>query len=342
MQILLIGGTGIISSAVTELLLAQGHTVFLLNRGQRKNEFSGRTRDITVDKNDRAALKSAIDKLDAPKTASGLQFDAVANFIAYNARDVELDVEMFSGRTSQYLVISSASAYQKPPNHYRVTESTPLCNPFWEYSRNKIALEEAAIRAYRETAFPVTIVRPSYTYSKFFVPGLLGLNFRHFERIRQGKPLVVHGDGQSLWQMTFNEDFARGFVGLIGNPRALGESCHITSDEVLTWDQIFKTMGRAVGVEPKLVHVPVEFIRRVEPSVYDGLKGDKMYSLVLDNTKIKSVVTAYEAKVSFYEGMCRCLAYAAEHPEVLAAGAEAEAKADKIASAWESAMRSIG
>jgi len=341
MQILLIGGTGIISSAVTERLLTQGHTVYLLNRGQRRNEFSGRTRDIVVDKNDRNALRDALDKLDA-RAGSGRQFDAVANFIAYNGHDVELDVETFAGRTGQYLVISSASAYQKPPSHYRVTESTPLCNPYWEYSRNKIAMEEAALKAYREKGFPITIVRPSYTYSKFFVPGLFGLNFRHFERIRQGKPLVVHGDGQSLWQMTFNEDFARGFTGLIGNPRALGESFHITSDEVLTWNQIFQAMGRAVGVEPRLVHVPVEFLRRVEPSGYDGLKGDKMYSLVLDNSKIKSVVTGYHAEVSFYEGMCRCLKYAAEHPEVLSAGADADAKVDKIVAAWDNALKTVG
>jgi len=341
MQILLIGGTGIISSAVTDLLLQQGHTVYLLNRGQSRNEFSGRTRDVVVDKNDRHALRAALDQLDA-RARSGRQFDAVANFIAYNGRDVELDVETFAGRTDQYLVISSASAYQKPPNHYRVSESTPLCNPFWEYSRNKIEMEEAALKAYREKNFPVTIVRPSYTYSKFFVPGLFGLNFKHFERIRQGQPLVVHGDGQSLWQMTFNADFAVGFAGLIGNPRALGEAFHITSDEVLTWNQIFQAMGRALGVEPKLVHVPVEFLRRTEPSIYDGIKGDKMYSLVLDNSKIKSVVTHYAPKVSFYEGMCRCLAHAADHPEVLSAGADAGAKVDKVIAAWETALQTVG
>jgi nucleoside-diphosphate-sugar epimerase len=329
MNILLIGGTGIISSAVAELAIARGHTVYLLNRGQRANELSAKTRAIIADKNDRAAMQKAL---------GDLQFDAVANFIAFTAEDVEKDVEMFLGRTKQYLVISSASAYQKPPNHYVLTESTPLHNPFWQYSRNKIAMEEAATRAYREKNFPITIVRPSYTYSKFFVPGLFSLGFMNFERIRAGKPLIVHGDGQSLWQMTFNEDFAKGFVGLIGNPRALGEAFHITTDEVLTWDQIFQTMGRAVGREAKLVHVPVEFIGRCEPSVYDGLKGDKMYSAVLDNAKIKSVVPEFSATISFYEGMRRCLAWYADHPEAAKSGLEPDAKVERILALWENAM----
>lgn len=332
MNILLIGGTGIISSAVAELAIARGHTVYLLNRGQRANELSAKTRAIIADKNDRAAMKTAL---------GDLQFDAVANFIAFTAEDVEKDVELFLGRTKQYLVISSASAYQKPPNHYRITESTPLHNPFWQYSRNKIAMEDAATRAYREKNLPITIVRPSYTYSKFSVPGLFGLGFMNFERIRTGKPLVVHGDGQSLWQMTFNEDFAKGFVGLIGNPRALGEAFHITSDEVLTWDQVFQTMGRAVGREPKLVHVPVDFIGRCEPSVYDGLKGDKMYSVVLDNAKIKSVVPEFSATISFYEGMRRCLAWYAGHPEAAKVGLEGEAKVERVLAAWEKAVSGL-
>lgn len=329
MNILLIGGTGIISSAVAEAAAQRGHTVYLLNRGQRENTLAGTTRSIVADKNDRAAMKKALE---------GLQFDAVANFIAFTAEDVEKDVEIFLGRTKQYLVISSASAYQKPPNHFRITESTPLHNPFWQYSRNKIALEEAAVRAYRTQGFPITIVRPSYTYSNFSVPGLFGLGFMNFERIRAGKPLVVHGDGQSLWQMTHNSDFAKGFVGLIGNPRALGEAFHITTDEVLTWDQIFQTMGRAVGREAKLAHVPVEFIGRCEPSVYDGLKGDKMYSLVLDNAKIKSVVPDFSATISFYEGMRRCLAWYADHPEAAKTGAQADANVDRILELWGKAM----
>jgi len=328
-NILLIGGTGIISSAVAELAAARGHTVYLLNRGQRSNELAAKTRAIVADKNDREGMKKAL---------GDLHFDAVANFIAFKPEDVEKDVELFLGRTNQYLVISSASAYQKPPNHYRLTESTPLHNPYWQYSRNKIAMEDAAMQAYRAHGFPVTIVRPSYTYSKFSVPGLFSLGFMNFERIRAGKPMIVHGDGQSLWQMTFNEDFAKGFVGLIGNPRALGEAFHITSDEVLTWDQIFQTMGRACGRETKIVHVPVEFLGRCEPAMYDGLKGDKMYSVVLDNAKIKSVVPEFSATTSFYEGMQRCLAWYADHPESAKTGAEADAKVERILGLWEKAM----
>jgi len=331
MKILLIGGTGIISEAVTELAVRQGHEVWLLNRGQRLKDLPAGTRHLSVDKNDRSAMKKALE---------GQRFEAVANFIAFVPEDVLMDAEVFLGKTAQYLVISSASAYQKPPNHFRVTESTPLHNPFWQYSRNKIALEDAALKLYRERGFPVTIVRPSYTYSKRFVPGnLFSLSFAIFERMRAGKPLAVHGDGQSLWQMTFNEDFAVGFNGLLGNPRALGECFHITGDEVLTWDQIFHTMARALGVEAKLVHIPVEFIRRADPGSYDGLKGDKMYSLVLDNSKIKSVVPEYRAKIPFYEGMCRCRDYFDKHPEAAAAGKAGSEKLDHLLGLWEQALK---
>ena len=329
MDILLIGGTGIISTAVTELLLRRGDNVYLLNRGKRENPFAGKARQIVADKTDRAGMKKALE---------GLKFDAVANFIAFNADDVAKDVETFAGMTKQYLLISSASAYQKPPTHYIVTESTPLHNPYWGYSRNKIAMEDAAVTAYREKGFPVTIVRPSYTYGEFGVPGVFGLSFQHFERIKKGKPLIVHGDGQSLWQMTFNEEFARGFAGLIGNARALGEAFHITSDEVLTWDQIFQAMGRAIGIEPKLVHIPAEFLGRAEPSMYDGLKGDMSYSIMLDNSKIKNVVPDFRASTTFYEGMRRCLAWWAKHPDAHLATAPNSEKVDRVLALWEKAL----
>jgi len=333
MKLLLIGGTGIISQAVTELAVTRGYEVFLLNRGKRNHGLSGKVQELVADKNDRASMRTAL---------GNLRFDAVANFIAYTAEDVEKDVELFHGRTSQYLVISSASVYQKPPNHYLVTESTPAHNPYWLYSRNKIALEETTLRAYREKGFPATIVRPSYTYSRSFVPGLFSLGFQHFERIRAGKPLIVHGDGQSLWQMTFNEDFAKGFLGLCGNHRALGETFHITSDEVLTWDQIFQTMGRAIGCEVNLVHVPMDFLGRVEPAMHDGLKGDKMYSLVLDNGKIKSAVPGYRAAVTFLEGMRRCLTWYEQNPQAAAAGLEASAKVDRVLELWTKALALAG
>ncbi|MGH8190105.1 MAG: NAD-dependent epimerase/dehydratase family protein, partial [Rhodanobacteraceae bacterium] len=245
------------------------------------------------------------------------------------------------GADDQYMVISSASAYQKPPNHFRITESTPVHNPYWQYSRNKIALENAAVAAYREKAFPITIVRPSYTYCDQMVPGTFGLNFQHFVRLRAGQPLIVHGDGQSLWQMTYNRDFAVGCVGLFGNYRALGETFHITADEVLTWDQIFQTMARAAGVEAKLVHIPVEFLGKAEPSVYDGFKGDKMYSVVLDNSKIKSAVPEYATapQTPFLEGMRRCLAWFDAHPDAANAQAAASTNVDRVLGLWAKAMR---
>lgn len=329
MKILIIGGTGVISQAVTELAAARGHDLWLLNRGQRDHGLGSRVHTLVADKTDRAAMRKALD---------GHRFDAVANFIAFTGDEFAADLDLFLGRTAQYLVISSASVYQKPPNYFRITESTPAHNPFWQYSRNKIALENAAIAAYREKGFPITIVRPSYTYSERSVPGLFGLGFQHFERLRQGKPLIVHADGQTLWQMTWNGDFAQGFVGLIGNPRALGETFHIVSDEVLTWNQIFQTMGRAVGVEAKLVHMPVEFIGQAEPAVYDGLKGDKMYSLVLDTTKIKSVVPDYRPTVTFYEGMRRCLTWLEKNPQALQTTAANSAKVDRLLGLWNQAM----
>jgi nucleoside-diphosphate-sugar epimerase len=330
MNVLLIGGTGAISQAVSELAVQRGHTVWLLNRNKSSIPPAPGTRAIIADKNDRAGMRQAL---------AGPRFDVVANFIAYNAEDVQKDVELFAEKTSQYIVISSASAYQKPPNYHVVTESTPVHNPYWEYSRNKIALENAAMRAYRSQGFPVTIVRPSYTYAKTVVPGVLfGMSFHQFDRIRQGKPIIVHGDGQSLWQMTHNEDFAKGFVGLFGNSRALGETFHITSDEVMTWDQIFHTMGRALGHEVKLAHIPVEFISRAAPQACDGLKGDKMYSIVLDNTKIKTVVPDYRASITFFEGMRRCAAWYEKNPQAGVKGAEGGVKTDQLIALWEKAL----
>ncbi len=326
MDILFVGGTGTISTAVVELALERGYRVFLLNRGQRQNPFKGRTQDIIADKSDAAAVRQAI---------GGRRFDVVVNFIAYTAADVEADINLFAGQTAHYFLISSASAYQKPPAHYLITESTPLRNPYWQYSRDKIAAEETALRAYRERDFPVTIVRPGYTYCPSRVPGPFSLNFQYFERIRQGKPLLVHGDGQTLWQMTWSGDFAKGFVGLFGQQRAIGDAFHISSDEVLTWDQLYQAMGRALGCDVKLVHVPIEFLERAAPKAfYDSLRGDKVFSQVLDNSKIKTIVPEYRATVSFHEGMCRCRDYLAAHPEA-ASNVDANAVVERILAQWE-------
>ena len=228
------------------------------------------------------------------------EFDVVANFRAFTPDQVEADVELFAGRTGQYIFISSASAYQKPVAHLPIVESTPLHNPFWQYSRDKIACEDVLVRAYRASGFPMTIVRPSHTYDPTLIP-LMG-EWTTLARIRDGRPIVIHGDGTSLWTMTHARDFARAFVGLFGNPHALGSPVHITSDESLTWNAIADLFGRALGVEPNIVHVPSDAIARELPEIGDGLLGDKAHSVVFDNSRIKSLVPGWVATTPFAEG----------------------------------------
>jgi nucleoside-diphosphate-sugar epimerase len=236
-------------------------------------------------------------------------FDVVVDWIAYTPQDIERDLALFRGRVKQYFFISSASAYQKPPAHYLVTESTPLQNPHWEYSRNKIACEERLTRAFREEGFPVTIVRPSLTYDPQLPIALGGWGcYTLCDRLQKGRPIIVHGDGSSLWVVTHAEDFGRGLLGLFGNPAALGHAFHITSDEVLTWNQIYLTIADALGVEAKIVHIPSEFIAKVEPNLAGTLLGDKTWSAVFDNTKIKTWVPGFQCVIPFREGVRRTLA----------------------------------
>ncbi len=246
MKILFIGGTGKISTAVSQQAITKGFELYLLNRGlQEKNPPGSHSLTVDINKPDdvRAALKN-------------LQFDAVVDWIAFTPEHVERDLALFKGRTKQFVFISSASVYQKPPTHYLITESTPLQNPFWDYSRDKIACEELLLRAYREEKFPVTIVRPSYTYNHYFPVAVGGFGcYTLADRLKKGKPVIVHGDGTSLWVMTHAEDFGRGFLGLLGNPQAIGGAFHITSDEVLTWDEIYRTIAEALGVKANIVHV---------------------------------------------------------------------------------------
>jgi len=301
MRVLFIGGTGNISSACVERALERGYEVSLLNRGQSPCAFQGPVHVITGDRNDPAVLR---------QVAQSASYDVIANFVGYTPAQVELDIAAFAGRMGQYVFISSASVYQKPPNHYVITESTPLRNPFWEYARDKIACEDRLTRAYREQGFPVTIVRPSYTYGPTWIPCAVGGHgYTVVARMRQGLPIISHGDGQSLWTMTFHTDFALGFVGLFGKAQALGEAFHITSDEVLTWDQIYHTIARAAGCEARLVHIPSDFIAALYPQAGGSLLGDKAYSVVFDNSKIKRVVPEYKATVSFAEGIARSLAW---------------------------------
>jgi nucleoside-diphosphate-sugar epimerase len=261
MKLLFLGGTGIISTACTELATRSGFDLFLLNRGTRPAALPANVKVLTADIHDPAQTAAAL---------PGHTFDAVVQFIAYKPADIERDIALFRNITGQYLFISSASAYQRPVAHYRVTESTPLANPFWAYSRDKIACEERLMAEHRASGFPVTIVRPSLTYGRTMIP--LALNsWRHPwtvpDRMLRGLPIIVHGDGESLWQTTHNTDFAKGLLGLMGLPRAIGEAFHITTDEVLTWNQHYEAVGRAMGVKPRLVHMVSETLSALEPNL---------------------------------------------------------------------------
>lgn len=299
MKILLIGGTGNISAACLRRLLTLGHDVMLMTRGNRPlgADLEGRVPKLVADINDVSAARSALE---------GHRFDAVANFVAFKPEQVQRDVELFGGRCGQYVFISSASAYQKPLSIPFITEGTPLANPYWDYSRDKIACEGACMSAYRDSGFPVTIVRPSLTYETV-IPVAIGSwdDFTIIDRIRRGKPVIVHGDGTSLWTITHSQDFAKGFVGLCGHQQAIGEAFHITSDEVLTWNQIYDAVGAAAGAEVKKVHIPSAFISKIVPWMEGNLLGDKAVSAVFDNTKLKRLVPDYVATIPFKAGIRR-------------------------------------
>ncbi|HEX6804625.1 MAG TPA: SDR family oxidoreductase [Terriglobales bacterium] len=332
MKILFIGGTGIISTASTALALERGFDVTLLTRGQHMAKLPAGAKTLAADIND-------------PSLASKLaheKFDAVVDWIAFTPADIERDLRLFRGRTRQFIFISSTSIYQKPATHYLITESTPLANPHWDYSRNKIACEERLMQAYRDQGFPVTIVRPSLTYGETLVPLVLNswadLSYTAVDRMLRGKKLVVPGDGSSLWVITHNTDFAKGFVGLLGNAQAIGHAFHITSDEVLTWNQLFRTVGEAAGVEPQLVHIASDFIAACVPEKEGTLLGDKAVSVVFDNTKIKRFVPGYCATTSFRDGIRRSLAWFDADPARKKIDQQANATWDKLIALYEKGM----
>jgi nucleoside-diphosphate-sugar epimerase len=340
MKLLLIGGTGIISTAISRCALELGWELWLLNRGNRPVQFkegNGRLRVVNCDISNEA---------EAARKLAGECFDAVADFIAFVPAQVERDYRLFKGKTSQYIFISSASAYQKPLSSYRITESTPLSNPHWEYSRNKIACEEFLIKAYREEGFPITIVRPSHTYDERSVPlGVHGKNgsWQVIKRIMDGKPVIIHGDGTSLWTMTASADFARAFTGLVGNIHALGDAVQITSDETLSWNQIYKSIADALGKPLKAVHVSSEFLAQAGPD-YDftgGLIGDKAVSVVFDNAKLKRLVPGFHAKVRFDEGIRETINYVLAHPELQKEDPEFDTFCDKVIAVREKALGEI-
>lgn len=329
MKLLFIGGTGNISAACVRLAIAQGHEVHILNRGKRPFEDYGieGAHSLVADIHDEAGTAAIL---------GGQSFDAVANFIAFKPADVERDIRLFAGRCAQYLFISSASVYQKPLVQPFVTESTPLKNPYWDYSRDKIACEEVCVRAYREKDFPVTIVRPSLTYETV-IPLAIGgwTDFGIIQRMRAGKPVVVHGDGTSLWTITHSEDFAIGFNGLLGRQQAIGDAFHITSDEVLSWNQIYDAVGIAAGVGPvPKIHIPSEFIARLVPWQRGGLLGDKAISAIFDNSKIKRLVPEFRATIPFLGGMRRTIQWFEASPQRLHADPAIDARIDAIIAAY--------
>ena len=324
LDVLFIGGTGIISTACAREAIARGFDVTILNRGTStlRPAPEGATL-IRADVRDAASVRTAI---------GDRTFDVVVNFVNFSAEHVQLDIELFGGRLAQYVFISSASAYQTPPTHLPVTESTPLRNPFWEYSRAKIRCEDVLVAEYRQTGFPVTIVRPSHTYDPTMAPFDGGWTV--VERMRQGREVVVPGDGTSLWTITHHEDFARGFVGLLGKQAAIGEAFHITSHEALTWNQIYTAVADAAGVVPRLVHVPSDAIAEADPEWGAAMLGDKSHSMVFDNSKLRSVVPGFAAHVPFAQGAREIIAWHDADPARRIVDPVMDALFDKLVGAY--------
>jgi nucleoside-diphosphate-sugar epimerase len=328
MKVLFVGGTGLISSACTRLAVERGVQLFLLNRGSHPKRALGATL-IVADLRDEAAVQQAL---------AGYRFDAVVDWVAFTPDDIERDLRLYSDRTDQFVFISSASAYRKPLGDWLLREDSPLANPFWDYARNKIACEERLMRAFREDGFPVTIVRPSLTYGDTQVP--LAVNswerpFTAIARMRQGKPVIVPGDGTSLWTITHNSDFAKGFVGLLGRRQAVGQAFNIMSDEVLTWDEIYRQVAAAAGVEARIVHIASDFIAACLPEMRGTLLGDKAVSAVFDTTKIKRFVPDFQATTPFAEGIRQTVAWFDADPARQQVDAGMDARWDRLVAAYD-------
>ncbi len=327
MRVLFIGGSGIISSGCARLALERGVDLTLLNRGKSFRPIPEGAKVLTADIRNPQTVKDVLGNQD---------FDVVAEFVSFTPEHVETDLELFRGRTGQFVFISSASAYQTPPTVLPVSESTVLNNPYWQYSRNKAACEERLLRAFREENFPVTIVRPSHTYDQSYVP--VHGEWTTLDRMLREEPVIVHGDGTSLWTLTHNSDFAKGFVGLLGNARAIGETFHITSDEWLTWNQIHETLADALGVKARLVHVPSDLITAYDPIWGESLLGDKAHSFILDNSKIKRLVPDFVCTKPFSQGAREIVAWHMADPARRTVSLEFNAIVDRIlqsyAKAW--------
>jgi nucleoside-diphosphate-sugar epimerase len=334
MKVLFIGGTGIISTACSQLAVQRGIDLTLVTRGQHKSHSISGAKTLAVDIHDVPA---------ALRTLDGTSYDVVVDWVAYTPADIERDLQLFRGRTRQFLFISSASAYQKPGTNYFITESTPLANPHWDYSRNKIACEERLMKAYREEGFPVTIVRPSLTYGDTQIPLITNSWEKPYtivDRMLRKQKVVVPGDGTSLWVITHNTDFAKGLVGLLGHAQAIGHAFHITSEEVMTWDQYYQIVAAALGVEARIVHLSSDFIIACMPGQEGSLIGDKSVSVVFDNSKIRRFVPGYCATTSFAEGIRRTLAWFKADPERQQIDTAANLAWDKLIDAYEKGLSS--
>lgn len=328
MKILFIGGSGAISAACVRRLSAHGHEVSVLNRGGKNDRLPAQVERIQADARDESSLRQAVE---------GRRFDAVADFIAFKPEHVIMSYDIFKVRTNQYIFISSASAYQKPPASDAITESTPLSNPFWQYSRDKIACEDFLVARYRDEGFPVTIIRPSHTYSEWTVPlaihGAKGA-WHVLDRMRQGKPVPVPGDGTTLWTFTHADDFAAAFAGIAGNPHAIGEAFHITGDERVTWNQAYDSIGRALGVQPNLMRLPTWLLDAAgKPFGYDftgSLWGDKAHCTVFDNTKIKRFVPGWNASIRYDQGVARSISSMLANPQLQTPDPDFDAFCEKL------------
>ena len=324
LRVLFIGGSGVISSACSRLAADSDIELFVLNRG--RNATRPLPPGVTVLRGDIREPGSVRNEI------KDLEFDAVADWVAFTPAHVRTDIELFGGRTGQYVFISSASAYQTPPARVPVTESTPLRNPFWAYSRGKIACADLLVAAYREQGFPATIVRPSHTYDQTTVP--FDGRWTVLGRMLAGKPVIVHGDGTSLWTLTHNKDFARAFVPLLAHPRTLGEAIQITSDDVLTWNQIAEALAAALGVSAQVVHVPSDAIAAADPDWGAGLLGDKAHSMIFDNAKVRGLVPGWRAVIPFEQGAREIVDWYRADPARQVTDARLDAVMDKLAAAW--------
>jgi nucleoside-diphosphate-sugar epimerase len=324
LRVLFIGGSGVISSACSRVAVDSGIELSVLNRGRSaERPLPPGVNMLRADIREPGSVRDEI---------RDLEFDAVVDWVAFTPEHVRADIELFRGRTRQYVFISSASAYQTPPARMPVTESTPLRNPYWQYSRDKIACEDTLVAAYRKEGFPATIVRPSHTYDETLVPFDGGWTV--LGRMLAGKPVIVHGDGTSLWTITHHDDFARAFVPLLGHPRTLGEAIHITSDDVLTWNQIAEALAAALGVTVRLVHVPSDAIAAADPDWGAGLLGDKAHSMVFDNTKLRGIVPGWRAVIPFEQGARQIAGWYLADPARQVTDQALDAVMDKLAAAW--------